>query len=323
MAAENGATAPPSTHSGGESSTSEVPMGAEAIPASHLAPSCTVPPSISQLQVTLDRADLKHTSTLLKPNPYVEVVVDGKPSKRTPIQKNTYQPKWPDDPLHLQVTPYSKILVRIFDYKRLKKDSLIGENTVDFYTVLKRQGGKCQGTPILLDLYNPKHPQWHKVGELHLKLSGLDIDMDALPDAAATANVGVSVVPQESAFNVTPDHPNGTGAGARPRGGRGSAQAVGATPPRTAPPRPAPPVPGANLNGHRRSKGSSSSLLPALTSAVKTSSNPGPPSSSGSGSSNSGKSYMRSFCVRMFVLGRESKSVGLCVVRLVRSKHGS
>ncbi|TRY75099.1 hypothetical protein TCAL_00604 [Tigriopus californicus] len=281
MTTEGGATtqSPPRV----DPSTSE---GTEAIPASHLAPSSTVPPSISQLVVTLDQADLKHHATLLKPNPYVEVVVDGKPSKRTTTQRNTYKPKWPDEPLHLQVTPYSKILVRLYDHNYLKKDSLIGENTMDFYTVLKRQGGKCHGTPILLDLHNPKHPEWNKVGELRLKLAGLDIDMDALPDAAATANVGVSVVPQESAFNLTPEHPNGLGAGARPRGSRSGTQAAGVTPSRVAPPRPAPPGTGANLNAHRRAKGASSPLLPALAPTPKVS-NPGPTNSVGSSSSGS------------------------------------
>jgi hypothetical protein len=43
------------------------------------------------LSLTVDCARLNQTSSLLKPNPYVEVIVDGKPPKRTEFCKSTYQ----------------------------------------------------------------------------------------------------------------------------------------------------------------------------------------------------------------------------------------
>lgn len=47
-----------------------------------------------QLAVTLDRADLHTALGLLKPDPYVEVIADGKPPKKTEIYRSSYHPKW-------------------------------------------------------------------------------------------------------------------------------------------------------------------------------------------------------------------------------------
>ncbi len=48
-----------------------------------------------QLSLHVDNAKLVSSSTaLLKPNPYVEVVVDGKPPKKTDVAKATYQPRY-------------------------------------------------------------------------------------------------------------------------------------------------------------------------------------------------------------------------------------
>ena len=89
---------------------------------------------------------------LLKPNPYVEVIVDGKPPKKTETVKSTYQPKWETD-MTVVVTPFSKILYRLFDHSSFKKDAVLGEHTMDLYTVLKKHQGKLQSTTVSADLY--------------------------------------------------------------------------------------------------------------------------------------------------------------------------
>jgi hypothetical protein len=138
------------------------------------------------------------SSGLLKPSPYVEIAVDSKPPRRTDTCKSTYQPKW-NDPITLLVTPYSKIHFRLYDHSTFKKDSLLGENTLDLYSVLKTRDGKCNNASVSVDLmFDGKnttgmngHSNTHKIGELVVVLDGLNVDMKAVPAASAPV---VSVV---------------------------------------------------------------------------------------------------------------------------------
>ncbi|QQP39524.1 E3 ubiquitin-protein ligase, partial [Caligus rogercresseyi] len=61
---------------------------------------------------------------ILKPNPYVEMSVDGKPPRRSEILKATYNPKW-EEVITLLVTPFSKISFRLYDHSSFKKDALL------------------------------------------------------------------------------------------------------------------------------------------------------------------------------------------------------
>ena len=81
--------------------------------------------SYMQLAVTLDHADL-NTTGLLKPDPYVEIIVDGKPPKKTEIYKSSYHPKWQAE-ISVIVTAYSKLVFRVYNHSTFKKDSLLGE----------------------------------------------------------------------------------------------------------------------------------------------------------------------------------------------------
>jgi len=91
-----------------------------------------VAPQFFQLALNVDCARLTPTSGLLKPNPYVEVILDGKPPKRTEICKSTYQPRW-SEPMTVLVTPYSKLLFRLYDHSAFKKDTLVGEGSFELY----------------------------------------------------------------------------------------------------------------------------------------------------------------------------------------------
>ena len=74
------------------------------------------PQDFSRLKVVVDSAKLDSSSyshsglKLLgsKPNLYVELSVDGKPSRKTEFCRATYQPKWNAD-FPVVATPYSKV----------------------------------------------------------------------------------------------------------------------------------------------------------------------------------------------------------------------
>ena len=181
-------------------------------------------PQFFQLSLTVDCARLNTTSSLLKPNPYVEVIVDGKPPKKTDICKSTYQPHW-TDPVTVLVTPYSKILFRLYDHSAFKKDSLVGEASLELYGILVKHDGRLQRLTMSLDLKSSGNDGHHhsrkdsshksiqqsnsdnsnssnlnnnnnvpqKSGELIIVLDGLTIDMTSIP--VASPPVGVSVVP--------------------------------------------------------------------------------------------------------------------------------
>ena len=166
-------------------------------------------PQFFQLSVNVDCARLNSTSSLLKPNPYVEVIVDGKPPKKTETCKSTYQPHWTDS-LTLLVTPYSKILFRLYDHSAFKKDSLLGEASVELYGILVKHDGRLSRLTRSLDLKSSGSESRkdsghknghttngesvsHKSGELVVVFDGLSIDMTLIP--VASPPVAVSVVP--------------------------------------------------------------------------------------------------------------------------------
>ena len=218
---------------------------------------------------------------LLKPNPYVEVIVDGKPPKKTETVKSTYQPKWETD-MTVVVTPFSKILYRLFDHSSFKKDAVLGEHTMDLYTVLKKHQGKLQSTTVSADLFQTVVQKGSasgsasaaggttaiKIGELVLVLSGVMVDLSAIPSAVPGA-----VAPMTAgALASPPPRSNGS---ARPRPPRPAsvpsavaAAGAGSTPSRSAPP----PIHASVdlVNGHvegsAKSKGTA--RLPPLPSAL-------------------------------------------------------
>ena len=145
--------------------------------------------------------------------------MDGKPPKKTEICKSTYQPRW-NEPITLLVTPYSKILFRLYDHSSFKKDSLVGEYTLNLYNVLKLRDGKCQNATISLDMTSEAKghsggsllnghsssststpaSSSQKCGELVVVLDGLNIDMNAVPAASPPVmSVVASPFPPEAA----------------------------------------------------------------------------------------------------------------------------
>ena len=241
---------------------------------------------------------------LLKPNPYVEVIVDGKPPKKTETVKSTYQPKWETD-MTVVVTPFSKILYRLFDHSSFKKDAVLGEHTMDLYTVLKKHQGKLQSTTVSADLYQTVVQKGStssagttaiKIGELVLVLSGVIVDLNAIPSAVPGA-----IAPMTGGATASP--PPRSNGSVRPRPPRPAsvpsavaAAGAGSTPSRSAPP----PIhaPADLVNGHVEgaAKNKGTARLPPLPSALTMSTTDSHAAATGDRNSGGKESLERSHC---------------------------
>lgn len=136
---------------------------------------------------------------IFKPNPYVELSIDNKSTRKTDFVKHTYLPKWDDD-FTVLVTPNSELVFRVLDHSSFLKDAVLGERSVSLGEVLQHYNGRCDNLELILDLMvNNKYNNRSKSGELVAVLNGLNIDMSqvhvvsngaAEPTVAADSNGG-------------------------------------------------------------------------------------------------------------------------------------
>lgn len=133
--------------------------------------------------IPVEGAVLRERSSFLKPNPYVEFLIDEKSSRKTEFVKNTYQPKWNEE-FTVLVTPQSTLHFRILDHSSFRKDTLIGEKRLNLFQLLTHYHGKCDNLELNLDLLSSDwpHPPT-KVCVLTVVLNGLQIDLSTLPPA--------------------------------------------------------------------------------------------------------------------------------------------
>ncbi|XP_023955230.2 E3 ubiquitin-protein ligase Su(dx) [Bicyclus anynana] len=134
-----------------------------------------------QLSLTVESANIRN-SGFLKPNPYLQVIIDDKISRRTEVLKNTLHPKWKED-FTVLVKPLSQILLRLADHHSFRKDNIIGERRVNLLEILLYFNGKCENIELSLDLMKtvssdnaPTANTEVKAAELILLLDGLRID---------------------------------------------------------------------------------------------------------------------------------------------------
>lgn len=114
---------------------------------------------------------------IFKPNPYVELSIDNKSTRKTDFVKHTYLPKWEDD-FTVLVTPNSELVFRVLDHSSFLKDAVLGERSVSLGEVLQHYNGRCDNLELILDLMvNNKYNNRSKSGELVAVLNGLNIDM--------------------------------------------------------------------------------------------------------------------------------------------------
>uniref|UniRef100_H3C5Z1 C2 domain-containing protein n=1 Tax=Tetraodon nigroviridis TaxID=99883 RepID=H3C5Z1_TETNG len=111
------------------------------------------------------------------PSPYVEVIVDGQ-SKKTEKCTNTHSPKW-KQPLTVIVSPFSKLVFRVWSHQTLKSDVLLGMATLDVSDTLKTNDMKISEVVQTLQLRD----QTDAVGDLSVCLDGMTVD----PEMFATA----------------------------------------------------------------------------------------------------------------------------------------
>ncbi|KAF4524320.1 hypothetical protein B566_EDAN005378 [Ephemera danica] len=140
--------------------------------------------SYYQLSITVECAHLRRGS-FLKPNPYVELTVDGKNPRKTDVVKSTYQPKWNEE-FTVLVTPYSELRYRVLDQSAFRKDGVLAEKTMDLYEVLQHYNGKCEQLQMTLELVHNSHHHHQSnyrsgAGELVVLLNGLKVDMTTVP----------------------------------------------------------------------------------------------------------------------------------------------
>ncbi|ERL86970.1 hypothetical protein D910_04373 [Dendroctonus ponderosae] len=139
-----------------------------------------IPPANSgaglhQISVTVDSAHIQ-SSSLLKPSPYVEITVDDEQSRKTETFKNTTQPKW-NETFNLLVNIHSKVHFAVLDKNNFRKDTVVGEKTVDLQHLLLHSEGRDR-LDVTLDLMNNKQSDSPvKVGELMCLFTGMHIEL--------------------------------------------------------------------------------------------------------------------------------------------------
>uniref|UniRef100_A0A8C5FRZ3 E3 ubiquitin-protein ligase n=1 Tax=Gadus morhua TaxID=8049 RepID=A0A8C5FRZ3_GADMO len=133
----------------------------------------------AQLQVTVLSAKLKENKkNWFGPSPYVEVAVDGQ-SKKTEKCNNTHSPKW-KQALTVIVTPFSKLIFRVWSHQTLKADMLLGIATLEISKALKANDLKCKGLLcsglFIICCFNMDRQD--VVGDLSVLLDGLQVDAE-------------------------------------------------------------------------------------------------------------------------------------------------
>ncbi|XP_029291499.1 itchy E3 ubiquitin protein ligase b isoform X2 [Cottoperca gobio] len=138
-------------------------------------------PMKAQLQIIVLSAKLKENKkNWFGPSPYVEVTVDGQ-SKKTEKCNNTHSPKW-KQPLTVIVTPFSKLVFRVWSHQTLKSDVVLGIATLDVSDTLKSNEMKISEVVQTLKLCADRD-QSDVVGDLSVCLDGMTVD----PEMFATA----------------------------------------------------------------------------------------------------------------------------------------
>uniref|UniRef100_A0A8C9VHC8 HECT-type E3 ubiquitin transferase n=1 Tax=Scleropages formosus TaxID=113540 RepID=A0A8C9VHC8_SCLFO len=137
----------------------------------------------AQLQITVLSAKLKENKkNWFGPSPYVEVAVDGQ-SKKTEKCNNTHSPKW-KQPLTVIVTPFSKLIFRVWSHHTLKSDILLGSATLEVSETLKSNDMKISEVVQTLQL-STDGDQAEVIGDLSVCLDGMQVD----PEMFASAEV--------------------------------------------------------------------------------------------------------------------------------------
>ncbi|XP_064160388.1 E3 ubiquitin-protein ligase Itchy-like isoform X2 [Anguilla rostrata] len=137
----------------------------------------------AQLQILVLSAKLKENKkNWFGPSPYVEVAVDGQ-SKKTEKCNNTHSPKW-KQPVTVIVTPFSKLIFRVWSHQTLKSDVLLGMATLEVSETLKSNNMKISEVVQTLQLSTDRDLT-DVVGDLSVCLDGMQVDPETFASADA------------------------------------------------------------------------------------------------------------------------------------------
>lgn len=169
--------------------------------------------SLFELNVTVVSAKLNSSGILFKPDPYVELSVDGGVPVKTEYSKSTCNPKW-DEQFPVLVTPYSKLHFRVFNHNSLMKDALLGEGCLELYQVLEKADGKLDKVPQPLELTCGSKPG-RSYSYLLTILDGMNVDMSRYPpkEGIATALSRREAAPKSSSSGSIHQQHNGSVSG--------------------------------------------------------------------------------------------------------------
>ncbi|EDW39569.1 GL15308 [Drosophila persimilis] len=133
-----------------------------------------------QLSVTIEEASLRNNG-FLKPNPYVELLIDSKSKRKTDQVKNSYLPKWNEE-FTVLITPHSTLHFKVLDHSSFRKDAMLGERIINLAHILQHYNGRCEFLELTIDLFvtSKSDNRQTKSGELVAILNGLKLDMSKL-----------------------------------------------------------------------------------------------------------------------------------------------
>ncbi|XP_037709346.1 E3 ubiquitin-protein ligase Su(dx) [Drosophila subpulchrella] len=133
-----------------------------------------------QLSVTIEGASLRNNG-FLKPNPYVELLIDSKSKRKTDLVKNSYLPKWNEE-FTVLITPNSTLHFKVLDHSSFRKDAMLGERIINLAHILQHYNGRCEFLELSIDLFvtSKSDNRQTKSGELVAILNGLKLDMSKL-----------------------------------------------------------------------------------------------------------------------------------------------
>ncbi|KAH8298071.1 hypothetical protein KR018_006089 [Drosophila ironensis] len=140
-----------------------------------------------QLSVTIEEASLRNNG-FLKPNPYVELLIDSKSKRKTDLVKNSYLPKWNEE-FTVLITPNSTLHFKVLDHSSFRKDAMLGERIINLAHILQHYNGRCEFLELTIDLFvtSKSDNRQTKSGELVAILNGLKLDMSKLQIQGASS----------------------------------------------------------------------------------------------------------------------------------------
>ncbi|KAK0048262.1 NEDD4-like E3 ubiquitin-protein ligase WWP1 [Biomphalaria pfeifferi] len=164
-----------------------------------------ITPQLSQLNITICSAKLTATGGLFssKPDPYLELIVDGHSPRKTDVCRKTLTPKW-DDQMTILATPYSKIEFKVMSSNSIRTDTILGCATLELYPILEKENGKLKNCPKTIELQADGKG---KVGELTLILSDMEVNMRNFPKDRKNGARPVSGIQNGSAAAASANGP--------------------------------------------------------------------------------------------------------------------